>query len=293
MNQIEPEAESLSSVSHDVKNAFSVDVEDYFHGEAFRYIPSSQWRQLGGRVERNVDTILSLLDDHGIRATFFFLGWVAKQYPGLTRKIHALGHEIASHGYWHRVGMSSFNDFYEDINLAKKAIEDIIGDRIYGHRLPSFDSSSSKDWYLSAVEKAGYVYDSSLYPTYHPWYGWNGETRKPHRISPGFYEIPMSCIMCGKYPIPLGGGGYFRVLPAHAYRAGIANLNRNGFPAVIYVHPHDIDSKSPLPESAAWTKKIRRLAYFGDVTSKIGELFRHFQFGKTSDLLPFEAKANI
>ena len=269
-----------------VKNAFSIDVEDFFHGKAFRYISKKDWASIRGRVERNIDLILSLLEANTVKATFFFLGWVAQQYPGLVRKVHSLGHEIASHGYWHRDGINSPRELLEDITKAKLTIEDITGEPVYGHRLPCFDNSQSREWFLAVVEEASYLYDSSLYPAYHSWYPWTRETRKPHKIRENLYEIPMSSVKIKNFEIPMGGGGYLRILPVEIFLRGISALNSQSLPAVIYVHPYDIDHNSPSPSSIHLVGKMRRKIRTGDPLKRLESVFQSFSFTRIIDILP-------
>lgn len=268
-----------------IKNSFSIDVEDFFHGKAFKYIAKEDWTSIKGRVEKNTNVILGLLEKYNVKATFFFLGWVAKQYPNLVKKVNSSGHEIASHGYWHKIDIDSPRELYKDIIKAKKTIEDIIGEPVYGYRLPSFDNSKSMEWFLDVVEEASYLYDSSLYPTYHPWYQWNLETKKPHKVRQHLYEIPMSAVWIKKYEVPLGGGGYFRIYPVQIFLRGISILNSQSVPAVIYVHPYDVDSKSPTPKQNL-IKKLRRRICIGDPLKKLENIFQAFNFVRMVDILP-------
>lgn len=269
-----------------IKNVFSIDVEDYFHGKAFRYIPKEDWPSIKGRVDKNINAILELLEICNVKATFFFLGWIAAQYPDLVRKVRLLGHEIASHGYWHDIGISSPRKFYEDIRKSKETLEDITGEAIYGHRLPCFDSSRSRDWFLDVVEEASYLYDSSLYPTYHSWNQWTTEKRRVHKVRPGLYEVPMSAVQIGSLNIPMAGGGYMRVLPAQYFLWGIYKLNSNSFPAVLYVHPYDIDMHSPRPKSSNFLLRVRRGIRINNPKKTLETIFKQFPFTRIIDVLP-------
>lgn len=267
-----------------VLNAFSVDVEDFFHGRAFRHVPREEWSSTTGRVEMNVHAILELFSEYGVKATFFFLGWIAQQYPALIREVLACGHEIASHGYWHDADLRSKQELYEDIRRAKITIEDILSAPVYGIRLPCFVNPASREWFLDAIESVPYAYDSSLYPAYHRWYAWNSETRRPHRVRPRLYEIPMSSLRVHRIEIPMGGGGYFRIFPAWTFIHGISMLNRQSVPAVMYIHPYDIDKESPAPRNML--KRLRRGIRAGGPLQKIGKLLEAYHFGRMIDLLP-------
>src|SRR5436309_13781943 len=131
-----------------VRNALTIDVEDYFHVSALApYIPRSEWETRGGRVEQNVDRILLMLDDYGAHATFFTLGWIAERYPRLLRRIVDNVHEVASHGFAHkRVTEQTPEAFFSDIQLAKVVLEDVAGVQVRGYRAPSFSIGSSNPW---------------------------------------------------------------------------------------------------------------------------------------------------
>ena len=126
-----------------ILNAFSVDVEDYFQVSAFEHlIDRSDWPNHQVRVPRSTRRMLDLLDRHGVKATFFVLGWIAERYPELVKDIHTRGHEIGSHGYWHRlIYQQSPDEFRADIRRAQDALAGIIGEPSSLYRAPSPDYS--------------------------------------------------------------------------------------------------------------------------------------------------------
>src|SRR3990172_4661838 len=156
-----------------IRNAMTIDVEDYFQVSAFApYISRATWHNQPCRVERNVDAILAMLDDHGVHATFFTLGWLAQRYPDLIRSIIAQGHELASHGYDHyRATEQNRGEFLEDITRTKHLLEDIGGVEVKGYRAPSFSIGENNMWALQCLQEAGYRYTSSIYPIRHDHYG--------------------------------------------------------------------------------------------------------------------------
>jgi polysaccharide deacetylase family protein (PEP-CTERM system associated) len=258
-------------------NLFSIDVEDFFHGKAFRYMSREQWDAQPGRVEQNTLRILELLEKSDNKATFFYLGWVAKKYPQLVKQTMAAGHEIASHGYHHLYNPDSPEILYEDMKTAKDTIEEITGQKVLGYRAPCFINYRTREYFFDILHKAGYTYDSSLYPSYHNWYEWTEETRVVHHIEPGIIEVPMSSLNRWGMELPMGGGGYLRLLPYTYFQRGISALNDRGQFANIYLHPYDIDPDNPTPKGSLVTK-IRRKLQLGNTDKKLEKLLNRFKF---------------
>jgi len=156
-----------------ITNAMTVDVEDYFQVSAFEnHIPRERWESISCRVEGNTDRLLQLFDVHGIKATFFMLGWVAERYPGLVRRIVDSGHELASHGYAHvRATEQQPEEFRNEVARTKRLLEDLGGAAVIGYRAPSYSIGAKNLWALSELEQAGYQYSSSIYPIRHDLYG--------------------------------------------------------------------------------------------------------------------------
>jgi polysaccharide deacetylase family protein (PEP-CTERM system associated) len=233
------------------RSIVSVDVEDYFHVEAFAgLIPRATWGDYECRVERNTDRILDLLDDCRVTATFFILGWVAERYPSLVRKIAERGHEPACHSYWHRlIYKLTPDEFREDTLLAKDLIEQAAGVAIYGYRAPSFSITGHSAWALDVLAELGFQYDSSVFPVKHDVYGVPGAPRGPFRVETPFgpiVEFPIATFRCTVGPnLPVGGGGYLRMLPCWYTRTGVERAWREGLPVVSYVHPWELDPDQP------------------------------------------------
>jgi polysaccharide deacetylase family protein (PEP-CTERM system associated) len=177
-----------------IRNALTIDVEDYFHVSAFAsHIARADWDRMPCRVERNVDTILQLLQEHRVHATFFMLGWVAERYPGLVRRIVDQGHELACHGYAHqRATEQSREEFREDVTRAKALLEDIGGVTVQGYRAPSFSIGHGNLWALECLSETGYRYSSSVYPIHHDHYGMPGRraSRSIPRAAAGCWRSP-------------------------------------------------------------------------------------------------------
>jgi polysaccharide deacetylase family protein (PEP-CTERM system associated) len=233
------------------RSIISVDVEDYFHVEAFAgMIDRATWGDYECRVERNTGRILDLLDDCHATGTFFILGWVAERYPKLVRTIAERGHEPACHSYWHRlVYKLTPEEFREDTLLAKNAIEQAAGVRIHGYRAPSFSITSRSAWALDVLAELGFRYDSSVFPVQHDVYGIPGAPRGPFRVQTPFgpiVEFPMATFRLSVGPnLPVAGGGYLRMLPYWYTKAGVESAWREGLPVVSYIHPWELDPEQP------------------------------------------------
>ncbi len=270
------------------RSIISVDVEDYFHVEAFAgAIPRTTWSDYESRVERNTERILDLLDDCRVTATFFILGWVAERYPKLVRKIAGRGHEPACHSYWHRLVYElSPEAFREDTIEAKNAIEQAGGMEIYGYRAPSFSITSRSAWALDVLAELGFRYDSSVFPVKHGTYGVPGAPRGPFRVETPFgpiLEFPMATFHWSGGPnFPVGGGGYLRLLPYWYTKAGVARAWREGLPVVSYVHPWELDPEQPhLP--GPLKSRLRHYSNLRDTEARLRKLLALGEFSSFRD----------
>jgi polysaccharide deacetylase family protein (PEP-CTERM system associated) len=230
-------------------NALTLDVEDWFQVQAYaNIIGRDQWDSLESRVERNTHVLLDLFAEARVKATCFTLGWVADRHPSLIRRIVADGHELASHGYWHRLAHEQTPaEFLEDISRARKVLEDGGGVAVRGYRAPTFSINARNPWAFDALAEAGYAYSSSIYPIRHDLYGMPDAPRTPHRLAGGrLLEIPMSTVRLGGHVVPCAGGGYFRLLPYGIFRALLRRLNRAEHRCgIFYTHPWEIDPAQP------------------------------------------------
>jgi polysaccharide deacetylase family protein (PEP-CTERM system associated) len=230
------------------KAALSIDVEDWFHTANLEgVITRNTWGECELRVERNTMRMIEILATHNARATFFVLGWVAERCPQLVREIAAAGHEVASHGYDHeRVYSLRPSAFRSDVMRSKQCLEDLTGKLVRGYRAPCF---SITDWAIPILHELGFDYDSSFVPSIaHDRYGALNGIPEGQAVVPlrdGFYEICISCIRAGKFGIPWGGGGYFRLLPYWLWRRGVRMILCSGMPYVFYIHPWEIDESQP------------------------------------------------
>ena len=271
-----------------VVNAMTVDVEDWFQVQAFaNTIDRAAWDGLERRVEANTNRILDMFGDAGIHATFFTLGWVAERYPALIRRITAEGHELASHGYWHRlVHEQTPEDFAADITSARKLLEDTGGVAVTGYRAPTFSINTRNPWAFDVLEAAGYRYSSSIYPIRHDLYGMPDAPRAPFRPTSGqLVEIPMTTLRAFGRNFPSAGGGYFRLLPYAAFRASLRRVNTTeAAPGMFYTHPWEIDPGQPRVTAAPALAKFRHYLNLSRTADRIGRLLTDFAWDRVDQV---------
>src|SRR5713226_1128812 len=234
-----------------MKNALTVDLEDYFHVSAYASkVRLEHWDSYPRRVAHNTERPLELLAQHKCQATFFVLGWVAEKKPEVVARVAAAGHEIACHSLLHRrIFDLTPQEFREDTHRAKAVIEDATGKQVVGYRAPSFSVTRRSYWALEILVEEGFRYDSSIFPVEHPSYGIPDAPRTPYWINTAsgrILEFPMSTLAIGSMRSPIGGGAYLRLLPYSYTLWAIRNLNRlENLPVCVYVHPWEIDSQQP------------------------------------------------
>jgi polysaccharide deacetylase family protein (PEP-CTERM system associated) len=263
-------------------HALSFDVEEHFQVGAFwSTMRRRQWDNYESRVERNVERILSILSLHGIRATFFVLGWVAEKHRGLVKVIASCGHEIASHGFGHELITSQTPSvFREDVRNSKDILEDIIGGQIHGYRAPSFSITSETQWALPILAEEGYVYDSSIFPIQHDRYGMPGANPWCHLLeTPAgpLWEVPPSTIKIGPIRIPIAGGGYFRLYPYRILRNLLKRTAAEGHPLIMYLHPWELDPDQPRMEGSV-VSKFRHYLNLRKTEARLQQLVKDFRF---------------
>lgn len=269
-----------------IVNAMTVDVEDYFQVSALApYISRSAWTTCECRVERNMDKILRLLDDHDVKATFFVLGWIAERYPELVRRIVAAGHEVASHGYAHlRASEQSEEAFFADIHLAKILLEDIAGQAVKGYRAPSFSIGKENPWALPCIERAGYRYSSSIYPIHHDHYGMPDAPRFAYEVN-GLKEIPITTVHALGRNWPAAGGGYFRLFPYWFSRALLRRVNQaDGESAVFYFHPWEMDPEQPRIVGIDAKTRFRHYLNLDRMEGRVARLLNDFRWGRMDEV---------
>jgi polysaccharide deacetylase family protein (PEP-CTERM system associated) len=273
--------------SGQITNALTIDVEDYFQVSAFSpYIARADWEARECRVERNVDRILALLDEHDTQATFFTLGWIAERYPALVRRIAAQGHEVASHGYGHeRASDLSEAAFSADIQRAKGILEELTGSEAAGYRAPSFSIGLSNLWAFECLARAGHRYSSSIYPIRHDHYGMPDAPRFMHRAADGLIEIPITTLRLFNRNLPSSGGGYFRLLPYALSRWMLRRVNaEDGESAVFYFHPWEIDVHQPRIDGIDARTRFRHYVNIHRMEQRLDSLLGDFHWGRMDRL---------
>ena len=281
--------------SNNVLNAMTVDVEEHFQVSAFEgVVDREKWESIPSRVEANTDRLLGLFDDAGVHATFFVLGWIGERHVSLVRRIADAGHEVASHGYSHRLIYNQKPDeFRQEVVLSRRILEDASGQSVVGYRAASFSIGRKNLWALDVLAEAGFAYDSSLFPVVHDRYGMPGMPRHIYRLKTRegrtLVEIPPSTLALGKVTLPVVGGGYLRLYPTKFNCWAIGRLNRReGMPAVVYVHPWEVDPGQPRIR-ASLLSRWRHYSGLRTTIAKLQNLMAHYRFGPISDVI---AEAN-
>ena len=270
------------------KHALSVDIEDWYHGVI--QIKHTEWHKYENRLEKNLDFILRLFRDRNIKATFFILGYIADKFPRLVERIMKDGHEIASHGYYHRpIFEKTKEEFRDDVARSKKAIEAISNVRVKGYRAPIFSVRKDTLWALDILSDLGFEYDSSIFPTKNFMYGIPDAPLRPYRVKGGnIIEFPLSVIRILNTNFPISGGFYLRVLPYIFTKMGLFLYERKGWPAVIYMHPWELDVDKPKIDLALPLKwKIIYEYNIDKMQRKFKSLIKDFEFTTMNEVLAF------
>jgi polysaccharide deacetylase family protein (PEP-CTERM system associated) len=266
-----------------VAHVLTVDVEEYFQVEGYsRFIPRLEWAKYPGRVEMQTDRLLEFLDSSHTTGTFFVLGWIAKRYPDLVRKIALAGHEIASHGLQHTmITKLSPEDFRADLRCSKAILEDITGRKILGYRAPTFSITRETAWAHGILGEEGFSYSSSVFPIWHDRYGWPqfGDEPKKLETTEGrdLWEIPLSVWRIGPLRIPFGGGGYLRLYPLSITKLLFRLHERKGKSVILYVHPWELDSDQPQIQAPLGARARQSLG-IGGMPRKMRNLLTEMEF---------------
>ena len=270
--------------SGEIKNAMTIDVEDYFQVSAFsNNISLDQWCKHDCRVERNMARMLELFDQHDVKGTFFTLGWIAQNYPNIVKQIVAGGHELASHGRNHvRAYEQSPREFTEDISATKKLLEDIGGVEVRGYRAASFSIDERNLWAYDCLAEAGYRYSSSVYPVQHDHYGMPNAPRFSfYAHSSGLIEVPISTVRLMNRLWPSGGGGYFRFFPYAISKQLIQAVNnKEKRSAIFYLHPWEIDPDQPRQNNIPLKTKFRHYVNLQRTYGRLGKLLTDFSWDR-------------
>ena len=285
-NPSPPQTASLA-----LPSGLSVDVEDYYHVEAFAdRITPEMLAQFRSRVVENTRRVLNLLGRLGVRATFFVLGKVAEQEPKLVREIVDAGHEVGCHSHLHRgLWRLSPEEFRSDTRRGRRAIEDAGGQRVVGYRAPTFSVVQKSLWAIEVLAEEGFLYDSSVFPIRHDLYGMPAAPRFPFRWvcrdGRSLFEIPPLTVRLLGRNLPVAGGGYLRILPMWYTRWALRRIQeRDHQPAVVYFHPWELDPQQPrLP--GGWKSRLRHYTNLSRMERRIHEVVSRGRFAPLRDYL--------
>lgn len=290
-------------------NFLTIDVEDYFQVHAFSgTIPREEWPKHELRVQKNTERILEMLNRHRTKATFFVLGWIAERAPDLVRTIACEGHEIASHGYAHQhIEGQTPQAFRNDLRLSREILESLSGQTVYGYRAPTYSITNRTLWALAVLIEEGFRYDSSVFPVRHDHYGIPGAPRGPFKISLGsqrptrfselrtylvplqpgqrvsvhageLLELPVATVSIWGLSLPVGGGGYFRLLPYTTIKWALERMNGRGMGFVFYLHPWEIDPQQPRVPGAPLLSRFRHYTNLAKTEARLERLLQDFSF---------------
>jgi polysaccharide deacetylase family protein (PEP-CTERM system associated) len=271
-----------------VRNALTVDVEEYFQVAAFeKTIPRTSWDDYESRVEFCTNRILDLFGERQVSGTFFVLGWIAERHPGLVHRIVREGHELASHGYDHtRVHHFDRAEFHDDVVRTKGILENIGGVRVRGYRAPSYSINGRNLWTHDVLLETGHDYSSSVYPIRHDLYGMPEAPRFPFRLrADSILEIPVTTVQIGGRNLPCGGGGYFRLLPYGLFHWMLTQVNQvDGQRALFYFHPWEVDPAQPRVAGAPVKSRFRHYFGLGTMQSRLERLLADFRWGRMDEV---------
>lgn len=286
----EPLAESDSVATPASFNCLSVDVEEYFHAEVFHgCLSPTEWPRVQRRAEPFVERIAALLEEYQSRATFFVLGSVVEQMAPLLRRLTERGHEIACHGYGHQhLARLNPQELRDDLHRSRRIIEDAVGVRVLGYRAPTFSVTRATAWALDVISAEGFEYDASIFPIRHDRYGVPTAPLEPFwAVSPSgarILEYPPLTLDWHFLRVPIGGGGYLRLLPEAIVHRCIAARERRGQPVMIYVHPWELDPgqpRLPLGLLSQWRHRVN----LHKTESKLERLLSTHRFDTAHNIL--------
>ena len=273
-----------------VNCAFTVDVEGFAesHVQSVRIDDAYLDHAVMDReIEANMQVTLDLLQGHGIRGTFFFLGRIARTSPQIVRRTADAGHEIGCHSLNHlRITGQSRDDFRRDLKSAKSALEDASGAQVIGFRAPDFSIGAGNLWAFDELLEAGFRYDSSVVPTtIHDVYGMTNVPETVFKWPNGLVEFPMPVTRVLGSRIPVGGGGYFRLFPLSWTIRAFSSRNAKSQPATFYIHPYEIGPVAPNLPGLSLARRFRHYVRLKDGANRIKPFLNALTFGSMADVL--------
>ena len=280
-----------NNIKSEVTNILTVDVEDWYMDADI-----SAWDSYEDRVVQSTEKVLEILDESNTKATFFVVGYVAEHFPELIKDIRDRGHEIGTHGYNHTpITRQTPSEFEEDLLKSVRILEQITGEKIFGHRACQFTIMEKTSWAIDILKRYGLKYDSSVFPVKTHLYGVPDAPLYPYHISSSnikrdepeedFFEFPLSVYRTPLVHknIPMAGGFYLRFLPYWFIKKAIKKINKVSQPAIFYIHPWEFDTKQPRIKEFEWYHYYR----LGSTESKFKKLLTDFKFSAIKDLWAF------
>jgi polysaccharide deacetylase family protein (PEP-CTERM system associated) len=270
------------------RHAFTVDVEDWYQG-----IPVGAEVKAAAekRLAHGLRRLLGILAEHGTRGTFFVLGPVAAEHPGLLREIVAGGHEIGCHGWSHDLLYTMTRErMREETHRAVQTIAEVTGTRVRAYRAAYFSITRDSFWALEELAALGFLYDSSIFPVHNWRYGIPDFDPRPQRIAtPGgeILELPLSVRRFWGRNLPAAGGAYFRLYPYALTRSNMKAAEAKGQPVVFYLHPWELDPEHPRVPFA-WKARATHYVNLRSTEPRLRRLLRDFRFGPLGEVLEHE-----
>jgi len=271
-------------------NCLSIDVEGFVESnhESFpidgKYLDTKRENE---EIEKNMEAVFRLLSECRVRATFFFLGRVARDLPHLVKQAAGLGHEIGSHSFEHRrvFGLNR-QEFKEKLRASKEFLESLTGRPVYGFRAPDFSITKDSLWALDVLKELGFAYDSSIYPIgLHDVYGIASSPRSIHRLPNGLVEFPLPTFQFLGRRLPFGGGGYFRLYPLFVTHRALLAENGNKRPAMFYIHPYEVGPVIPKIAELSGYRKFRHYYNCGTGYARLKKLLSWHRFSPAVEVL--------
>ncbi len=288
---------NYSALSVDVEDGINVVIKDYFN----------QTTPPTDRVVKNTNILIELFNEYKVNGTFFILGEVANEFPSLVKSISAAGHEVGVHGYHHdQIFKLTPAKLREDLNRAKKVLEDITGKQIYGFRAPAFSIIKKTAWALDILAEIGFLYDSSIVPVKSRRYGWDNFNKDIQRISlpngSSIIEFPISTSRLFGKEMPACGGGYLRHFPIQYTQNTFRKILKKR-PVMVYMHPYELDTEKYPDFFFERVKELNihnrlKTALFplnkGTVKKKLETLLKEFKFEPIIDIIrDYDSKSLI
>lgn len=271
-----------------MKHALSFDIEDWFHIVDIPELEdTSTWDVRSSIVEEKTDLVLAIVDEFEVKATFFVLGWVAKKYPEIAKKIMDAGHEIGTHSFWHRrVYELTPEIFYNDLKLSVDVLQDQTRVKVNSFRAPSFSIIPGSEWAFDVIKEVGLTYDASLFPASrgHGGYPCPQEAHLVSTSDGAMPELPMSVFKAGHLSMPFSGGGYLRALPHKVIEQGFTAFEKKGVPVVVYLHPRDFAPEQPVVPMPLH-RKFKSYIGLSTTEQKLRRLLKKFEFTTCENVL--------